>query len=307
MAVTLDDLAALERALAETFPTLAVMPLELVDKGFGSITVKTRDGVIFRIARHARAAAGHAREAALLPALGSRVPSPVPAPLWRIEPGSLDFRHGAIGYRRLPGESLAPHLLPQYDVQTLAAEIAAFLAALHDFPIAEAERLGVPHSDGERPKFENLRAVVMPFLRDVLTIQEYDRLDKWSDYFLADDHIDLFAPALRHGDLWFGNVLIDKGTGQLAGVLDWEAAAIGDPASDISRQLHLGETFFEAVLEAYETFRPTPDHSLRHRAWRRWELLEFAGIQTAMELGDAEELTESIEKLRAGPILASTG
>lgn len=62
MAVTFDDPAAVERALAEAFPTLAVAPLEFVDMGFGSLVVETGDGVIFRIARHARTAAGHARE-----------------------------------------------------------------------------------------------------------------------------------------------------------------------------------------------------------------------------------------------------
>jgi hypothetical protein len=36
---------------------------------------------------------------------------------------------------------------------------------------------------------------------------------------------------------------------------------------------------------------------------RRWELVEFAGVRTVMELDDPEELKETIGKLRAGPIL----
>jgi hypothetical protein len=35
--------------------------------------------------------------------------------------------------------------------------------------------------------------------------------------------------------------------------------------------------------------------------------LEFAGIRTALELNDPDELEEAISKLRAGPILAARG
>ena len=37
---------------------------------------------------------------------------------------------------------------------------------------------------------------------------------------------------------------------------------------------------------------------------RRWELLEFEGVRTAAELDDADELDETIAKLRTGPIFS---
>jgi aminoglycoside phosphotransferase (APT) family kinase protein len=40
------------------------------------------------------------------------------------------------------------------------------------------------------------------------------------------------APALVHGDFWPGNILWNEGN--IAAVLDWEDAAIGDPLSDLA-------------------------------------------------------------------------
>jgi aminoglycoside phosphotransferase (APT) family kinase protein len=91
----------------------------------------------------------------------------------------------------------------------------------------------------------------------------------------------------------------------VVGVLDWEHAAVGDPASDLARQLHLGEPFLEAVLREYGARGGEHGGAFRHRIRRRWELLELAGVRAAAALGDAAELAETVEKLRRGPILAA--
>ncbi len=144
----------------------------------------------------------------------------------------------------------------------------------------------------------------MPILGEALPRAEYEIVSRWCDEFRADDALERFDAVLRHGDLWFGNVLVDDASGSVVGVLDWTNAAIGDPAADLARQLHLGESFAGAVLSAYEDRGGRIDRTLCHRIRRRWELLEFAGIRTAVELDDPEELEETIGKLRAGPILS---
>jgi Phosphotransferase enzyme family len=122
-------------------------PLRHLETGFGSIVVETSDGVIFRVARHEWAAAGHAREAKLLPVLRDRVPLAVRQPRWYLEPGTPSLAYGAIGYRRLPGTPLSPERAKELGRETLARQIAAFLLPLHRFPTEEAEALGVPHAD----------------------------------------------------------------------------------------------------------------------------------------------------------------
>jgi aminoglycoside 2''-phosphotransferase len=282
-----------------------VRPLVEIDTGFGSVAVETADGVVFRIARHAEAAEGHRLEAKVLALVRHVVPVAVPDPRWRVEPGPA-FRFGAVGYRRLPGEPLSAELAEQRRDE-IAADLASFLVALHGIPVEEARAAGIPVRDRVATTFAALCRDVLPVLHERVSSHEYDVVRRWAADFEADDEVDRFEPAVRHGDLWYGNVLVDGARGRVVGVVDWENAAIGDPASDLARQLHLGEEFAGAVLRQYATKGGRVDDALRHRMRRRWELLEFAGIRAALALGDADELAETVEKLRAGPILDATG
>jgi aminoglycoside phosphotransferase (APT) family kinase protein len=278
-----DELAA---QLQQAFPDLKVSPLRLLDVGFGSTVVETADGVVLRIARHARAAKGHAREARLLPQLQGRLPAAIPDPCWRSEPGEL-FSFGVIGYRKLPGKPLAPADANE----TIAADIAAFIEQLHDV------------ADVDAPSYltdpvRELHDTTTDVLRRMLSPDELDRLMSWWDDLRADERFGRFQPRLRHGDLWYENLLVTEG--RLVGVIDWGTAEFGDPAEDFDTLRHIGDDFAEAVLAAY----PHADSDLRHRIQRHWELREFWGIFLALELGDEDELHDAVRKLRAGPVLA---
>jgi aminoglycoside phosphotransferase (APT) family kinase protein len=273
----------LERLLRARFPDVRIEPLRLLDVGFGSTVVETGDGIIFRVARSERAAAGQERELRLLRQLSGRLPVEVPDPQWRIEPDA-EVAFGAVGYRKLGGETLrtgdANH--------PVARDVAAFLRALHDLRGVEAAT-----ASDERV---HLRDATLPVLRGRLEHEEVERLETWWAGVLADADFTRFEPALRHGDLWNENLLVDDG--RLVGVLDWGAAAIGDPAEDFAPLRHVGAAFADAVLEVYGA-----DRALRRRAWRHWELRELHGIRAALELADEEELDDAVAKLRAGPIL----
>ena len=276
-------------------------PLVRLDTGFGSVAVETADGVVFRVARYAGAEEGHELEARLLPLLRQWLPVAVPDPHLRAEPG-VAFPFGAIGYRRLAGEPLSPGPAGAR-LDLIAADLAGFLVTLHGLPLEDAHEAGLPARDRVGDWFAGLCRDVLPVLRERLSAGEYDTVRRWARDFDADEEIDRFAPTVCHGDLWYGNVLVDRAAGRVVGVVDWENAAVGDPASDLARQLHLGEAFAAAVLREYGACGGHVDDALRHRIRRRWELLEFAGIRTASALGDEAELAETVAKLRAGPIL----
>jgi aminoglycoside 2''-phosphotransferase len=282
-----------------------VRPLRLLDTGYGSVAVETAGGVIFRIARHAGAAEGHALEARLLPLLRRWLPVAVPDPRWRVDPGAA-FPFGAIGYRRLAGEPLSPGTA-RANLDLIAADLAGFLVSLHGLSLEDGHEAGLRVRDRVHGSFPGLCREVLPILRERLSTHEYDAVRRWARDFEADEEVDRFAPAVRHGDLWYGNVLVDSAAGRVVGVVDWENVALGDAASDLARQLHLGEAFAAAVLREYRAAGGHVDDLLRHRIRRRWELLEFAGIRTAAALDDEAELAETVEKLRAGPILSAPG
>jgi aminoglycoside phosphotransferase (APT) family kinase protein len=277
------NIEELGRLLRAHFPDLRIDPVRLVDVGFGSTVVETGDRIIFRFARSKRAAAGHERELRLLRQLVGRLPVDVPDPQWRIE-RDAHVPFGAVGYGKLGGEPLRSD--DADDV--VARDVAEFLRALHGLEGVEAAK-----GADERVA---LRDATLPVLRKRLERGEVDQLETWWRGVLADDDFRRFEPVLRHGDLWNENLLVDQG--RLVGVLDWGAAAIGDPAEDFAPLRHVGAAFADAVLDAYGA-----DDALRHRAWRHWELRELYGIRAALELGDEEELADGIAKLRAGPIL----
>jgi len=46
-----------------------------------------------------------------------------------------------------------------------------------------------------------------------------------------------WTPGLIHGDFHFANVLVGRGTGRVAAVVDWELATVGDPLLDLGHLL----------------------------------------------------------------------
>jgi aminoglycoside phosphotransferase (APT) family kinase protein len=297
-------LRSIERQLVALFPQLAVAPLRHHATGFGSIVVETSDQVMFRIARTAGTAEGHAREERLLPALRQSLPVAIPAPEFRAEPGAGGFAHGVIGYRRIPGTPLDPESLPRLELHQVASQVAAFLVALHGFPAQVAAELGVPESDRDRRGLEAIRRAVHPPLKRTLSRREYLRIQGWWDGLLHDAEFGRFTPVLTHGDLWYDHVLLDEEFAHVVAIVDWESAALGDPASDLATQLHLGEAFAEATINAYAALGVRVDEAFRHRMRRHWELREVDGVRQAVALNDRDELEDGVRKLRAGPILA---
>jgi aminoglycoside 2''-phosphotransferase len=294
------DLDELAERLGRAFPELEVAPLRHLATGFHSFAVETADGVVFRIARQRGAAKGHSDEFGALPALADRLPAPVPRPEWRVEPGDADFPLGAIGYRKLPGETPEPGA----GSAVLAADLGRFLAALHAIPLEEAEALGL---DAWLPPRERIlwhRDQVLPALADLLAPDEYARVREWWERLLAGGELERYEPALRHGDPWYGNMLVDPESGALAGVLDWEGLEIGDPAADFAAQLYMGEPFLAGVLESYRGAGGAVDAAFERRVRLLAELREFGGIRLSLEIGDDRELADSVGKLRAGAILS---
>ena len=280
--MTGDLAAALERAL----PDLRVRPLRVVDVGFGSTVVETAAGVLVRVARSPRAAAGHARELALLPQLAGRLPIAVPEPCLRLDPDPPELPFGAIAYPKLAGAPLARDAADD----ALAADVAGFLRALHGLDV-EARPA---HDD-----LETLRDATSPALARELTAAEQHALERWWDDLLADERLRSYEPRLRHGDLWYENLLVADG--RLVGVVDWEAAGTGDPAEDLAALRHLGDAFAGRVAAEYRA----DDPDLPHRIDRRWQLRELYGVRLSVELGEANELADAVRKLREGPIFAA--
>ena len=290
---------AIERALNEAFTELAPLRVTgILGSGFNSIAVETDRGVVFRVAKTPGTAERYAREACLLPVIRPHLPVAVPEPRWLVE-RSAAFPHGVSGYEKLPGRVLSPEILPQ-DSSTLAAQVADALLALHRVPLNELAPCRMPQPEHRPAHYRRLRRETTPALRSRLGSDEFARLERWWEAFLADERMSQFEPVLAHGDFWYENMLVDDSVEKLVGIVDWEDAAVADPMLDFA--LHLGPDFRAQVIVAYRRAGGTFGAEEEHRMRRLWELREFEGVHFGVRFQDQRELADSTQKLRAGPI-----
>lgn len=164
-----------------------------------------------------------AKEATWLPRLAPQLPVAVPAP---VAVGRPDH-----GY---PFRWLVSTWLPGTDALAadawtpeLAVDVAAFVRALHAVELPD--RGPAPGRRGRnlpRPGSEHDVAV-----RRMIAEVEPAALAAWEEALAADRRPEA-TRVWVHGDLLPGNLVVDDATRRLAGVIDWSAAGVGDPACD---------------------------------------------------------------------------
>lgn len=162
---------------------------------------------------------------------------PVPTPLF-CEPWSAALRAPVIILEYIEGDIGVGHR----DAPLLMQEYAAHLATIHR---VDWRRLGLDFLPG-RSRGWTQRLAARPATLD-------DSLDEGAIRDLLEPIWPLRecnASVLLHGDFWPGNVLWRDDN--LAAVIDWEDAAIGDPLSDLAiTRLELLWRFDFAAADAF--------------------------------------------------------
>ena len=239
--------------LRAAFPDLRVERRDFAGEGYDSVALLVNGAYIFRFAKRPDVAIRQAREATLLPLLVDRLPMAVPRythvwadPAW---PGAR-----IVGYRLIPGEQLFPdRALPEHRA-TQAAQLGAFVSALHAIAVDEARQCGALGGDAEswRAEYRDFFGEAREHMLPLFDAHERAAIESFWLGFLEDDGNFTFAPALVHRDLNTEHILFDPATGRLTGVIDWGDASIGDPAIDFTAiRRELGEDFCRQTLAAY--------------------------------------------------------
>lgn len=144
---------------------------------------------------------------------------PVPEPYY-LDRSSEIFATPCIVIEYIDGE---PEFEPA-DITEFARELATHLARIHSLDY-EALNLSFLPRHAER-----FTATVAARLREVDTTPTERRI--WEMLESAAPLPQPNTPALLHGDYWPGNMLWRAG--ELAAIIDWEDAAIGDPLADLA-------------------------------------------------------------------------
>jgi aminoglycoside 2''-phosphotransferase len=249
-----------------------------VQDGWSSMVLEVDAGrqgeYIFRFPRFPEARAGHEKEVALLPVLANTLPVAVPrfeyvwmddALLLTTLDDSLSARptRGFVAYRKLPGVPLDQALLRQ---PAIIQALAQFLSALHAFPASQATALKVTGgnaSDWRQVQFD-FYTWIQEHLFPLLDKRQCFQARATWEPFLEDEKNFSFHPVLIHADLAPEHILCDPQAGNITGVIDWEDAALGDPALDFAGLLSLGD--LESVRAIISAYQGEPDNSLESRA-----------------------------------------
>jgi len=190
------------------------------------------------------------REAVLLDGLQGELSGALPAPSF------VSDDPPCLVYRRIDGRAAdpaAPGIWPE--------RLGRFLYDLHLVPPEFAGlRATTPASwrDAYRDELADLGRRVIPLLEP----DQGESARRMFAAFLDDDRAFRFATGVVHRDLGPEHVLLTS-DGDLAGVIDWGDAGVGDPAIDFAWLLHRAPEAGERALAAYGG---APDERFRERA-----------------------------------------
>lgn len=289
--VAVDDLVgAALCALERERPDIAARPVELVYTGFSSHVLTTGSGFVVRVARTPEAMVGHRREARLLPAVAQVVEISAPEPVWRLEPGPQSG-FGAMAYRQIDGTSLSWD--GGHSTQ-LVVQLAEFLRRLH-----RVRDDAMTAAVAQLPDWQNATIVTatraVDHLAGEVPAAAHRRLVAWREEFVRQvDGIRPEQAVLVHGDFWHDNILTRDG--RLAGVLDWEAAALADPAADLAPVWDIDEDLGARMLDGYRQ-QARRDESLPERIRLFRIARNVGGITWSIDNNDVEEYADSLTKV----------
>ena len=234
-------------------------------------------------------------ELALLGDLAPRLPLPIPAIAHVARRGE---RLLLAAYRAVRGEPLTDErlrALPAVAQHDILSSLAAFLTALHGYPVSAARRARVTEqltSGGYHAAQRELPGT----LAGLLSATEIAHLDAcFARYERV--HQPQTAPcAVLHGDLKPAHVLYDAAAGQITGVLDWGDVSLGDPDFDLAV---IGMFFGPELLARLLEHLPDRDPAVvRDKARFFTTLRGLQDIRYVLDHGDHATAQRAVARLR---------
>jgi aminoglycoside phosphotransferase (APT) family kinase protein len=221
------DVDLVRRLLLAQHPQWADLPIEPVASyGTDHAIYRLGDDMSVRLPRIGWATAQPERECTWLPKLAPHLPTAIPVPLAKGEPGK-GYPSEWVVSPWLAGEDATPDRTRGKD---FALDLARFIKALHSIDTAGAPRpdarnffRGVPlamRDERLRGSFRHWDGV----------FETFALMAAWDEALAAPTWDG--PPVWLHGDLSQGNVLVEHG--RLSGVIDFGCMGVGDPACDLS-------------------------------------------------------------------------
>jgi aminoglycoside phosphotransferase (APT) family kinase protein len=277
-----DARAAHRDSVALLFPSLVpIVSFEPVGDGWTCDTYRVNGDWIVQLPRTADAAESLRKQMDVLPELAREVSTAVPVP----ELVSRD--PAAMAYRRIEGlaatttDGVWPERLGRF---------------LYDLHMVRPEFVGMRARGSEviRAALEAELATVSRHVLPLLSMDERNRLGGRLGTAMGDERTWRFSPCVTHNDLVAAHVLVND-EGDLAGVIDWEEVAMGDPAADFAWILGEEPDAGERALAAYGG---APDDRFRERCGFYFMVMPCRDVAFGLESGDDELVERGLALLR---------
>jgi aminoglycoside phosphotransferase (APT) family kinase protein len=219
--------------IARQFPELAPATITPLGAGWDNTAYLVNDTWVFRFPRRLIAVQLLRNETALLPALASHLPLPIPLPCYYGEPDER-YPWCFAGYRKLPGDTACRAGLDESQRAAAATPIARFLRALHSFPAEIAMQHGAGRDQLARLSVTRRRPQLLERLQELKDKGLIADARPW-EWIARDAPVDWMPgdAMLVHGDFYFRHLLVDA-AGAPCGVIDWGDIHLGDPAVDLA-------------------------------------------------------------------------
>ena len=239
------DLALVRRLVTDQMPRWADLPITPVaSSGTVNALYRLGDAMVARLPRTGWSPGAFERQARWLPLLAPLVAVATPQPLAKGTPAhGYPFDWGV--YSWLPGMTAVAEEIP--DEVAMAGALAKFVHALWqvDASGGPAHRRGDLRGQWDAP----VRAAIEALQGQ---IDERAVSTAWDETLSAAEWME--SPRWVHGDLMPANLVLRDG--RLAGIIDWEAFGVGDPAVDLAvawNTLHAAaRDVFRAAVEVDE-------------------------------------------------------
>ena len=252
--------------ISEKYPDLSIGTVVLDSNRENNEILVVNGDTIFRFPKHHKAVDRLEVETAILTGIQDhisevRVPNPVYV--------SLDGGVGCafMGYRLIAGEAATEDEFRTFSgggtPLDLAAQLARFLRELHHVPVAEAIDIQLPTYDGYSmwaEMYSSIRENLFPYMR----VDAREWTSEHFEAYLNDSRNFEYEAVLKHGDVGPDNMVFDKGSWTINGIIDFGSAGLGDPAVDVAwlqYQSGAGPSFLKRLHGAYPEIESALDRA----------------------------------------------
>jgi len=246
----------LRQRVQSIMPDLEIEQFEINNEGLINDVVIVNGMYVFRFAKKKEYAKTLDVETRILDLIRSNVGVSVPTPIYNDE--------DCVVYTFLDGEPLLLETIKAMDESArtrIAEALGKFLFKLHTADISQVpEELPPTLAPVTRERWLDIHRRVQETVYPLLWKHQVKWAERLFDSMLIDTQAFDYKPALIHGDLRPYHVLIDNEKCEIAGVIDFGVAGIGDPASDFGTLINTyGESFVVKMRNTYpdlEVFMP---------------------------------------------------